>query len=116
MALSAVATIENLFSQLPRPQQLTIIYQGALWRLTDLQKRQFLAQAKVSNFEKTYQHTLQEWEQQGLPDDASLAMHEDYILWHHWTTVVSQTEEEIRKLQELISQGPPSTDLPHGSN
>jgi hypothetical protein len=85
--------------------------------LADLQKRQFLAQAKVSTFEETYQHTLQEWVQHGLPDDASLTMHEDYILWHHWASVASQTEAEIRRLQELISQGPPpAADLPHVGN
>jgi len=108
--------MQNVFYQLPRPQQLAIIYQGALWRLADLQKRQFLAQAKVSAFEETYQHALQEWMQQGLPDDASLNMHEDYILWHHWAEVVNQTAEEIRRLQELISQGPPSGNFSHVSN
>jgi hypothetical protein len=116
MKLSAVDAIQNVFHQLPQPQQLAIIYQGALWRLADLQKRQFLAQAKVSAFEETYQHTLQEWVQHGLPDDASLAMHEDYILWHHWAEVASQTEGEIQRLEELISQGPPSADLSHVSN
>jgi hypothetical protein len=116
MKTPSAVHLQETFHQLPQPQQLAIIYHGALWRLADLQKRNFLAESKVRAFEETYQHTLQQWEQQGLPDDASPTMHEDYILWHHWAGVVVQTEEEINRLQTLISQGPPSGDVSHVGN
>jgi hypothetical protein len=108
--------LQETFRQLSQPQQLAIIYHGAPWRLADLQKRHFLAQSKVRAFEETYQHTLHHWHQQGLPDDASPAMHEDYILWHHWAATVDRTADEIGKRQALIEQGPPSGDLSHVGN
>jgi hypothetical protein len=116
MKTPSTVDMQETFHQLSQPQQLAIIYHGALWRLADLQKRHFLAESKVRIFEATYQHTLQQWEQQGLPDDASPTMHEDYILWNHWAGVMAQAEEEIDRLQSLISQGPPSRDVFHGSN
>ena len=116
MKMTSTIDMQETFHQLSQPQQLAIIYYGALWRLGDLQKRHFLAESKVRAFEETYQHTLQQWEQQGIPDNASLAMHEDCILWHHWADVMIQVQEEIDRLQSLISQGPPSRDPSRVSN
>ncbi len=40
---------------------------------------------EIRFFEEKYRMTLSELEEEGLPDNADYEMHEDYILWHHWS-------------------------------
>ena len=107
--LMSVSTtvIQDTFRRLGPERQLEIIYHGALLRLTDLNKRSFLAQSKVHAYEAQYQTTLAVLDAQGLPDDASVAMHEDYILWHHWSAVASETQALVDQLRPLVEQGLP---------
>jgi hypothetical protein len=99
--------IQDTFQRLGPKRQLEIIYHGAALRLSDLNKRYFLAQSKVQAYEERYQTTLAVLDAQGLPDDASVEMHEDYILWHHWHTVVGETQAEVDQLRPLVEQGLP---------
>ena len=99
--------IQATFQQLAPERQLEIIYHGAALRLSDLNKRYFLAQSKVRAYEEQYQTTLAVLDAQGLPDDASFELHEDYIMWHHWAAVASETQAA------LVEQGLPIGVLPH---
>ena len=105
--------IQNTFQRLAPERQLEIIYHGAALRLNDLNKRYFLAQSKVRTYEEQYQTTLAILDAQGNPDDASFEMHEDYIMWHHWTAVVSETQAVVEQLRPLVEQGLPIGVLPH---
>ena len=40
-----------------------------------------------------------------LPDDASYAMHEDYILWRHWVSVAEEMDKKIIALEHIVQQG-----------
>lgn len=79
---------EQAFFTLPREEREVIISHGAALRLSDLKQRRFLAMSKIRQFEETYQTTLVQLEQNGLPDDADYEMHEAYIMWRHWASVV----------------------------
>ncbi len=106
--MSASTTlIQDTFQRLGLERQLEIIYHGAALRLTDLNKRHFLAQSKVHAYEEQYQTTLATLDAQGLPDDASVEMHEDYILWHHWSAVADETQTAVEQLRPLVEQGLP---------
>ena len=97
--------IEELFSALVPEEKASVISHGVALRLSDLQKRLFLAKSKVQQFEEKYHTTLEELDAEGLPDDADYEVHEDYIMWHHWAEVIGETKERIASLQEIADQG-----------
>jgi len=40
-----------------------------------------------------------------LPDDADHEMHEDYIMWHHWTDAVEKAKKQIIDLETIAAYG-----------
>jgi len=105
MSADTMTPIEKAFSSLPLEARETIIRHGVALRVAELQKRLFLAETKVRQFEERYQTTLSPLDATGLPDNADYAMHEEYILWHHWTAVARKVAQEIISLQNLAQQG-----------
>lgn len=99
--------IEQAFRALSDDQRADIILHGAALRVVDLQKRLTLARSKLQEFQTRHQITLPELEAEGLPDDASFELHEDYILWQHWAEVEQTTASELQNLQPLIEHGLP---------
>ncbi|MGE0084043.1 MAG: hypothetical protein AB7S75_06430 [Desulfococcaceae bacterium] len=77
--------IERGFSLLPPEEKASVISHGAAIRFSDLNKKLFLALGKIRFFEEKYRMKLSELEEKGLPDNADYEMHEDYIMWHHWS-------------------------------
>ena len=105
MSTDPTTDIERVFSSLPPEERETIIRHGVAFRISDLKKRLFLAQSKVRQFEERYDTTLERLEADGLPDDASYEMHEDYIMWRHWTAVAQKAMQDINSLQDIARQG-----------
>jgi hypothetical protein len=99
------ATIEQSFSTLPRGEREVIISHGVALRLSELRKRLFLAQGKTRQFEEKYRTTLARLEAEGLPDDASPEMHEEYILWRHWTETAGKLGADIAALEGIAQHG-----------
>ncbi len=97
--------IEAAFESLRPEEKETIIRHGVAFRLSDLRKRLFLAERKVRDFEEKYGTTRAQLEAEGLPDDAGYEMHEDYIMWRHWDTVLSQIQQDIHTMQEIAQHG-----------
>lgn len=81
---------ELTFLLLPGEERETIISLGTTLRLSYLKKRLFLAENKLKHFQEHYGITLTQLEIEGLPDDADYSMHEDYVMWHHWTGVADK--------------------------
>ena len=96
--------IHSAFQALAQDQQLDIITHGATLRLNDLNKRLFLAQSKVKVYEERYRTTLSILDSEGLPDNATIEMHEEYILWHHWNSVIMEISRLIADLTPLVLQ------------
>ena len=96
---------EQAFLKLPQEERQVIISHGAALRLSDLKKQHFLAISKIRHFEEKYQTTLAQLEQEGLPDDADYEMHEEYILWQHWTSVSEEVSTKIRFLETIAQEG-----------
>jgi len=105
MTARTAMQLERKFLALPRGEREAIIAHGAAIRLSDLRRRLFLAESKVKSFEETYATTLEELENNGLPDDAGYAMHEDYVMWHHWSAVIVRLNKDIAALEEIAVQG-----------
>jgi hypothetical protein len=97
--------IENVFGTLPADEKRTIISHGAAIYLSDLKKRLFLAQAKINHFEKQYGLSLTRLEEKGLPINADFQMHEDYVMWNHWTDTYEKLKKRIALLEKLTLSG-----------
>ncbi|MBF0230433.1 MAG: hypothetical protein HQK63_12745 [Desulfamplus sp.] len=99
------ATIQSQFFLLSDEERASVISHGAAIRFSELNKRIFLAQSKISFFEEKYNKKLSELEEFGLPEDADYEIHEDYILWNHWADVIRKSREQLVKLEVIVSYG-----------
>ena len=97
--------VEEAFLTLPPQEREAVISHGVALRLSDLRKRLFLAENKVRHFEEKYEDTLDIVEDSGLADDADYEMHEDYVMWRHWTIVAEKTKRDIAVLEEIAQHG-----------
>jgi len=62
--------------------------------VTEAEGRLALAERKIRAFERMYGTTLAQLRRNGLPDDASMEMHEDFIEWSGW----QRTREEASRI------------------
>ena len=99
------AQIEKIFESLPPEEREAIISHGVTLVLSNLKKRLFLAESKVRDFEGKYNVTLAHLDAEGIPDDADLEIHEDYVMWHHWADVADKVKKDIASLEEIAQQG-----------
>jgi hypothetical protein len=97
--------VEKAFLALSPQEREAVISHGVALRLSDLRKRLFLAESKVRHFEERYETTLDRIEAGGLADDADYGMHEDYLMWRHWSGVASRAERGIAALEEIAQYG-----------
>ncbi|CAN2040175.1 conserved hypothetical protein [Candidatus Magnetomoraceae bacterium gMMP-15] len=97
--------IENRFLTLPPEEKTAVISHGVAVRFSELNKRLFLALGKIRFFEEKYGMKLSELDEKGLPDNADYEMHEEYIMWHHWSEVAKKVEKQIEVLQPITEYG-----------
>ncbi len=97
--------IESRFLSLSPEEKTAVISHGVAVRFSDLNKRLFLAQNKIRVFEEKYRLKLSELEEKRLPNDADYEMHEDYIMWHHWSEVAEKVGKQIESLQSIAEYG-----------
>jgi hypothetical protein len=97
--------IENHFFALSPEERTAVISHGVAVRFSDLNKRLFLAVSKVRFFEEKYNTTLSEIENKGLPNNADYEMHEDYIMWCHWSETAEKLKRQIESLQAISEYG-----------
>jgi len=88
-----------------------LIELGAPLLLTETEGRLALAERKIKTFEQQYGITLAQLCKDGLPDDASIEMHEDFIEWSGWQRTREEASQMIVSLQHLSerSLAPAST-------
>ncbi|NIA11025.1 MAG: hypothetical protein GWP10_15170 [Nitrospiraceae bacterium] len=98
-------TIESKFSSLIAEEKVSIISHGVALCLSEWKKRLFLAESKVRFFEEKYRMPLAELDTKGLPDDADHEMHEDYIMWHHWTEALEKARKKVIDLNAIAIYG-----------
>jgi tetratricopeptide (TPR) repeat protein len=98
-------TIESSFHILPPEEKTAVITHGVAVRFSELNNRHFLAQSKIRFFEEKYKKTLSDIEKQGLPDDADYEMHEDYVMWCHWSDTMEKVKRQISILKQIAELG-----------
>lgn len=97
--------MEKAFLMLPPAEREAVISHGVALRLSELRKRLFLAESKIRHFEEKYGTTLAQVETVGLPDQADYAMHEDYVMWRHWSGVAEKEKTDVILLEKIAERG-----------
>ena len=97
--------ITDFFESLSASEKIAIITHGIALYQSTLTKRLFLAQAKIKQYEAKYHTSLSKFEAEGLPDDASYEMHEDYIIWNHWTDTEKKLQGQIALISQMAENG-----------
>ena len=103
--------VDTSLAALPPSERERLTLYGARLLLTEMQGRLALATREVARFETKYGLTLTRLDETGLPDDADLETHEDYVEWSGWQATVdetSQTLEILRSILEATHAAPPT--------
>jgi hypothetical protein len=77
---------------------------GAPLLLTEAEGRLALAERKLETFEQKYGTTLTQLRQNGLPNDASMEMHEDFVEWAGWQRTYEEASHILTSLQHLLEK------------
>jgi hypothetical protein len=88
---------------MPTAELAAIVKQGAILRLPYLEARLLQAREHIKRLGEKYQTTVDVLKCQGLPEDASYAMHEDFIDWEYWDDVLRETETAVKSIQSLLA-------------
>ena len=59
---------------------------------------------EVDRFEQKYGMTLTRLRRDGLPNDASIEMHEDFVEWSGWNRTCEETGRILASLQPLVER------------
>jgi len=97
--------IEDRFLLLSTEEKRAVISHGIAFRFADMNKRLFMAMSKIRFFEEKYGINLSELNERGLPNNADYEMHEDYIIWSHWSEVAEKVKKQIEILQPIAEYG-----------
>ena len=95
---------ESSFSELVPEVRQRLVEFGAPLLLTEAEGRLALAERKIEAFEKKYETTLAQLCRDGLPDDADIEMHEDFIEWSGWQRTLEEACQILASLQPLLER------------
>lgn len=93
----------SLTELLPEARQRLVEF-GAPLLLTEAEGRLALAERKIRAFEEKYGATLAQLCRTGLPDSASMEMHEDFIEWSGWQRTHEEASQTFSSLQPLLEK------------
>ena len=109
------ATVKILdWIELPTLELIPILRQGAILRLPYLESRLGEAQAQIETFQEKYAATFAKFSEQGLPDEATYEMHEDFIEWEYWTDVAQETATALKNVEMILAKIEESTRVDPG--
>lgn len=100
--------VERAFHALAPEDRAEIFSVGAAFHRLNLAKRTERAERKVRELEARYHMTLAQLEAEGLPEDASYQMHEDYIEWHFWSRTLEQSQKALNTLSAFLPAAEPA--------
>ena len=96
-----MSTLSDLAKLAPKAQKRLIEF-GAPLLLTEAEGRLALAERKITAFEQKYGMTLAQLRQGGLPDDASVEMHQDFVEWSGWQRTQEESGQILASLKPLL--------------
>ncbi len=92
------------FDQLIPADRQRLAELGAPLLVTEAEGRLALAERKIEAFERRYGTTLEQLREAGLPDDAGIEMHEDFIEWSGWQRTREEARQTLDALQPFLEK------------
>ena len=99
-------------AELPANEIINILRQGSVLRLPYLEERLRLAQTRLHCFETTYATTFEQLMTRGLPDDAGVQAHEDFIEWEYWHDTLQETADIVKNIRKILEKAEEVSELP----
>lgn len=97
--------IDESLAALPPPERERLALYGAHLLLTEMKSRLALAANELARFEAKYSLTLAHLNEMGLPADAPVEAHEDYVEWSGWQATYDETSHILETLQTILEAG-----------
>jgi hypothetical protein len=106
MSTESALKIEASLAALPPPERERVALYGARLLFTEMESRLALAARELSRFERKYGMTLAHLQEVGLPEDAGLEAHEDYVEWSGWQATYDEASQVLETLQAILAAYP----------
>ena len=87
--------------QLPTQVWQHIVQLGVERHIQELQDQLGEAQQRIAEFERQYGMSFERLQEVGLPKDAGLKVHEDYVEWSSWKGHQTELREGLEKLRRV---------------
>jgi len=102
MSAESVLKIEASLAALPPSERERVALHGARLLSTEMESRLALAARELARLETRYGMTLTHLQEVGLPEDADLTAHEDYVEWSGWQATYDETSQILETLQKIL--------------
>ena len=94
--------VTNHMVQLSTEEWQHIVHLGTERRIQELEDKLQEALQQINRFEIKYGAAFSELQHKGLPANAGLEAHEDYVEWSSWEGYRADLEEQLTKLRFLL--------------
>lgn len=109
LSTDLIAKLDTSIAALPPEEREKLTRYGALVLVRETESRLELAKRKLAEFARKYGITLDRLNQVGLPENAGLEEHEDYVEWSGWQSTHDEALEVLANLRAILE----ATDVGH---
>jgi hypothetical protein len=94
--------VTNSVVQLPTQVWQHIVQLGVERHIQELEGQLEKAQQRIAEFEHQFGMSFARLQEVGLPEDAGLAAHENYVEWSSWEGYRTELEEQLETLRAVL--------------
>ena len=94
--------VTNSAIQLPTQVWQHIVQLGMERHIQELEVQLRETQQRIAEFEHQYGMSFARLQEVGLPEDAGLGAHEDYVEWSSWEGYQAELQERLKKLRAVL--------------
>ena len=94
--------VTNSAIQLPTQVWQHIVQLGVERHIQELEAQLRETQQRIAEFEHQYGMSFARLQEVGLPEDAGLGAHEDYVEWSSWEGYQAELQERLKKLRAVL--------------
>lgn len=88
--------------KLPTTEWERIVRLGTERHVEELEAELQAARQHIAAFEQKYGLTFDRLQQVGLPDNAGLEAHEDYVEWSSWEGRAAELKRKLEELHAIV--------------
>lgn len=94
--------VTNSTIQLSTEEWQHIVHLGTERRIQELEDKLQETQRQIARLEAKYGTSLSELQETGLPENAGIEAHEDYVEWSSWEGYCADLQEQLSRLRALL--------------